>query len=135
MVLALALAVGLPIWLVGRRSTRESEPLILGAVVVWMLLVSPVAEDHYFSLYVLPAACALAALLAAERSKRRFGYAILTLVGLLNVGSVVDRRFETYGAVFWGGLLLLFLLLYIARSEEDATQATLREYGEHVGND
>jgi hypothetical protein len=138
MVLALALAVGLPIWLVGRRSTRESEPLILGAVVVWMLLVSPVAEDHYFSLYVLPAACALAALLAADRSmgkSRQFGYAILTVVGLLNVGSVIDRRFETYGAVFWGGLLLLFLLLYIARSEGDETQAALREYGEHVGND
>jgi len=60
---------------------------------------------------------------------------ILTVVGLLNVGSVIDRRFETYGAVFWGGLLLLFLLLYIARSEGDETQAALREYGEHVGND
>jgi hypothetical protein len=115
--------------------TRESEPLILGAVVVWMLLVWPVAEDHYFSLYVLPAACALAALLSADRSKRRFGYAVLTVVGLLNVGSVIDRRFETYGAVFWGGLLLLFLLLYIARYEENLSRTALREYGEHVGND
>ena len=33
---------------------------------VWMLLVSPVAEDHYFSLYVLPAAYALAASMGAE---------------------------------------------------------------------
>ena len=119
MVLVLAAALGLPIWLIGRKANAHSEPLILGAVVVWMLLVSPVAEDHYFSLYVLPAAYALAASMGAERSMRRWGYAALAVVGLLNLGAVLDigRRFEIYGAVFWGGLLLLFLLLYLARYE------------------
>ncbi|PYU74479.1 MAG: hypothetical protein DMG49_04615, partial [Acidobacteria bacterium] len=63
MVLTLAAALALPIWLLGRRANAQSEPLILGAVVVWMLLVSPVAEDHYFSLYALPSAYALAALM------------------------------------------------------------------------
>ena len=120
MVLALAGVLALPIWLLGRKTNARSEPLIesliLGAVVVWMLLVSPVAEDHYFSLYVLPVAYALAASMDANRVVRRLGYTILALVGLLNVGAVLDigRRFEIYGAVFWGGLLLLFLLLYLA---------------------
>jgi hypothetical protein len=120
MVMALAAVLALPIWRLGRRANRQAEPLILGAVVVWMLLVSPVAEDHYFSLYVLPAAYALAAAIGAERSTRRLGYAALTVVGLLNVGAVLDlgRGFEIYGAVFWGGVLLLFLLLYLARYEE-----------------
>jgi hypothetical protein len=120
MVLALAAALGLPIWLVGRKANAQSEPLILGAVVVWMLLVSPVAEDHYFSLYVLPAAYALAASMGVERSMRRWGYAVLAVVGLLNLGAVLDigRRFEIYGAVFWGGLLLLFLLVFLARYEQ-----------------
>jgi hypothetical protein len=120
MVLALALALALPIWILGRKPNAQSEPLILGAVAVWMLLVSPVAEDHYFSLYVLPAAYALAALMGADRSTRRLGYTVLAVVGLLNVGAVIDigRRFEIYGAVFWGGLLLLFLLLYLAHYEQ-----------------
>ena len=120
MVLALAAALALPIWLLGRKANAQSEPLILGAVVVWMLLVSPVAEDHYFSLYVLPAAYALAALMDADRWVRRWGYAALTAVDLLNAGAVLDlgRRFEIYGAVFWGGLLLLFLLLYLAHYEQ-----------------
>jgi hypothetical protein len=87
-----------------------------------MLLVSPVAEDHYFSLYVLPAAYALAASMDANRSTRRFGYAMLTVVGLLNVGAVLDlgRGFEIYGAVFWGGILLFGLLLYLAHYEEQS---------------
>jgi hypothetical protein len=124
MVMALAGALALPIWLIGRKANARSEPLgenlILGAVVVWMLLVSPVAEDHYFSLYVLPAAYALAASMGARRPMRRWGYAVLTVVGLLNLGAVLDlgRGFEIYGAVFWGGLLLLFLLLYLARYEQ-----------------
>jgi hypothetical protein len=85
-----------------------------------MLLVSPVAEDHYFSLYVLPAAYALAALMDADRWVRRWGYAALTAVGLLNAGAVLDlgRQFEIYGAVLWGGLLLLFLLLYLAHYQQ-----------------
>jgi hypothetical protein len=120
MVLALAAALALPIWLLGRRANARSEPLILGAVVVWMLLVSPVAEDHYFSLYVLPAAYALTASMDANQSTRRFGYAMLAVVGLLNVGAILDlgRGFEIYGAVFWGGLLLFGLLLYLAHYEQ-----------------
>jgi len=126
MVLALAAALALPIWILGRKANAHSEPLILGAVVVWMLLVSPVAEDHYFSLYVLPAAFALAASMGAGRSARRFGYAALTVVGLLNVGAVLDigRRFEIYGAVFWGGLLLFSLLLYLAHHEQQHPATT-----------
>jgi Glycosyltransferase family 87 len=121
MVLALAAALALPIWLVGRKASERSEPLILGAVVVWMLLVSPVAEDHYFSLYVLPAAYALAAAMGAEHKTRRLAYAVLAIIGLLNVGAVLDlgRGFEIYGAVFWGGLLLLILLLYLARYKQE----------------
>jgi hypothetical protein len=120
MVLTLAAALALPICVLARRANAQSEPLILGAVVVWMLLVSPVAEDHYFSLYVLPSAYALAALMDTRRAARRFGHTSLTVVGLLNVGAVLDigRRFEIYGAVFWGGLLLLFLLLYLVHDQQ-----------------
>jgi hypothetical protein len=127
MVLALAAALGLPIWILGRKANARSEPLILGAIVVWMLLVSPVAEDHYFSLYVLPAAYALLASMGANQSTRRLGYAVLTIVGLLNVGAVLDlgRGFEIYGAVFWGGLLLLFLQLYLARVKQRSAAAIL----------
>jgi hypothetical protein len=128
MVLALAAALALPIWILGRKADAHSEPLILGSVVVWMLLVSPVAEDHYFSLYVLPAAYALAASMDANRLTRRFGYAALTVVGLLNVGAVLDigRRFEIYGAVFWGGLLLFGLLLYLAHYDQQRPVATFQ---------
>jgi hypothetical protein len=128
MVLALAAALALPIWLLGRRANARSEPLILGAVVVWMLLVSPVAEDHYFSLYVLPAAYALAASMDANRFTRRFGYAVLTVVGLLNVGAVLDlgRGFEIYGAVFWGGILLFGSLLYLAYYEQQRPAAAFQ---------
>jgi hypothetical protein len=128
MVLALAAALALPIWILGRKANAHSEPLILGSVVVWMLLVSPVAEDHYFSLYVLPAAYALAASMDANRLTRRFGYAALTVVGLLNVGAVLDigRRFEIYGAVFWGGLLLFGLLLYLAHYDQQRPVATFQ---------
>jgi len=128
MVLALAAALAVPIWFLGRRANARSEPLILGALVVWMLLVSPVAEDHYFSLYVLPVAYALAASMDANRSTRRFGYAILTVVGLLNVGAVLDlgRGFEIYGAVFWGGLLLFGLLLYLAHYEQQRSTAVVQ---------
>ncbi len=129
MVMAVALALALPIWLLGRKADEETEPLILGAVVVWMLLVSPVAEDHYFSLYVLPAGYALAASMRAPGLHRRLGYAGLAVMGLLNVGAVLDlgRGFEIYGAVFWGGLVLLALLLHLAyyapRQWRDATRA------------
>lgn len=125
MVLALAAALGLPIWILGRKADPRSEPLILGAVVVWMLLVSPVAEDHYFSLYVLPAAYALFAAMGASQSARRAGYVVLAIVGLLNGGAVLDlgRGFEIYGAVFWGGLLLFFLLLYLARWQQRGLSA------------
>jgi hypothetical protein len=120
MVLALAAVLAFPVWVLGRKANARSEPLILGAVVVWMLLVSPVAEDHYFSLYVLPAAYALVASMNAKLSLRQIGYAALTVVGLLNVGAVLDlgRNFELYGAAFWGGLLLLFLLLYLAHYQQ-----------------
>ncbi len=116
LVIAVALALALPIWLVGRKANSETEPLILGAIVAWMLLVSPVAEDHYFSLFVLPAAYALAASMRASALHRRLGYLGLALVGLLNIGAVVDlgRGFEIYGAVFWGGLILMMLLLHLA---------------------
>ena len=129
MVLALAAVLAFPIWVLGRKANARSEPLILGAVIIWMLLVSPVAEDHYFSLYVLPAAYALVASMNANPSVRQIGYAALAVVGLLNVGAVLDlgRNFELYGAVFWGGLLLLFLLLYLARYEQrPAAAAVLR---------
>jgi Glycosyltransferase family 87 len=128
MVLALAAVLALPIWLLGRKGNAGSEPLILGAIVVWMLLVSPVAEDHYFSLYVLPAAYALAVLMGTKGSTRRFGYTMLTLVGLLNIGAVLDlgRGFEIYGAVFWGGLLLFALLLYLAYYEQRHPVAMLQ---------
>ena len=127
MVLALAAALALPIWIVGRKTNLHAEPLILSAVVVWMLLVSPVAEDHYFSLYVLPAAYALAAAMGAEPKTRRLAYAVLAIVGLLNVGAVLDlgRGFEIYGAVFWGGLLLLILVLYLARYGQKRPSARL----------
>ena len=128
MVLAIAAALALPIWFLGRRANARSEPLILGALVVWMLLVSPVAEDHYFSLYVLPAAYALAASMDANQSTRRFGYAMLAVVGLLNVGAILDlgRGFEIYGAVFWGGLLLFGLLLYLAHYEQHLPAAAFQ---------
>jgi len=65
----------------------------------------------------------------AQGLHRRLGYAGLTIVGLLNVGAVVDagRGFEIYGAVFWGGLILLMLLLHLAyyapRQQRDARRA------------
>jgi hypothetical membrane protein len=66
----------------------------------------------------------------ANQSTRRFGYAILTVVGLLNVGAVLDlgRGFEIYGAVFWGGLLLFGLLLYLAHYVRQRSTAAVQRH-------
>jgi glycosyl transferase family 87 len=113
----LAAVMALIIWLVGRRPRPHAERLILGAVVVWMLLISPVAEDHYFAILLLPLAYATAELMARPKSRlTNWGYGCLAVYGILNLACVLDRRFEIYGAVGWTAVMLWVLLLYLARS-------------------
>jgi len=112
---AIALVSAAAIWLVGRRATPAAELDILAAAMVWMLLVSPVSEDHYFAVLLLPLTIAVAELGAVpDGFLKTLGRGSLWAFGALNIAAVIDRRFEVYGAVFWSGALLLTLMLWLA---------------------
>jgi hypothetical protein len=82
---------------------------------VWMLLVSPVSEDHYFAVLLLPLTIAIAELCTIRDGLlKTLGRWSLWVFGALNIAAVSDRRFEVYGAVFWSAALLLILMLLLA---------------------
>jgi hypothetical protein len=124
---AIALVSAAAIWLVGRRATPEAELDILAAAMVWMLLVSPVSEDHYFAVLLLPLTIAVAELSSVRDGLlKTLGRGSLWVFGALNIAAVSDRRFEVYGAVFWSGALLLILMLWLARWRSSAEHAPAR---------
>jgi hypothetical protein len=84
-----------------------------------MLLISPVAEDHYYAMLLLPAACVVAEVESAPKSARKsLGIIALVIYGVVNFSAMFGHPFEYYGVVCWAALLLLFLTLYLERTTE-----------------
>ena len=125
----LAAALAAIIWLVTRSAQPQAENLVLGAVLIWMLLVSPVAEDHYYSMLLLPAAFAVAEVVAAPNSRRKsWGIAALIVYGVVNFSAMFGHTFEYYGVVCWAAVLLLLLTLYLTRNFQPSGRARLNKY-------
>lgn len=103
------------IWWIGRRRNEATEPLILAAVVVWMLVVSPVSEDHYYTLLIFPLTIAVCYFLKSESKQVAVpGTLILVCFGIMNAVPIFYREFEFWGSVSWAAVLLWLLLLYLA---------------------
>jgi hypothetical protein len=105
------------IWLAARGATPQVENLILGAVLIWVLLVSPVAEDHYYAMLLLPAAFAVSEVVSSPSSKRKtIAQAALVIYGVVNFSAMFGHPFEYYGVVCWAAVLMLILMLYLVRT-------------------
>ncbi len=97
----------------GRPGRPHSELLVVCAVLAWMLLVSPVSENHYFVLLLLPLT-ALAGLSrqSSETSLRRIARGTLILFAAL---CIPGKAGEYYGPLCWGTLVTWGVLLTAAR--------------------
>jgi hypothetical protein len=125
-----AALMGCAILWAGWKRNAAAEPAILGAYMTWMLVASPVSEDHYYTMLLLPAAVAVArAWTATDPQDFRIGRACLWAFAALNVAAVVYRRFELWGSVCWAAVLLWILLLYLARVARLQSQASPRGIG------
>jgi alpha-1,2-mannosyltransferase len=114
-----AVILGGGIWFAMRGAKSASENLVLGAALIWMLLVSPVAEDHYYAMLLLPAAYVVAEVESAPKSARkRLGIIALVIYGVVNFSAMLGHPFEYYGVVCWAALLLLALTFYLVRTTE-----------------
>jgi len=126
----LAGLMGCAILWTGRKRRAAAEPVILGAYMTWMLVASPVSEDHYYTLLLLPVAIAVAQVWTASDPRvLRIGRAALWIFGALNVAAVIYRRFELWGTVCWSAVLLWILLLYLARVAPNQAHAIQRGTG------
>jgi alpha-1,2-mannosyltransferase len=120
----LAGLMGCAILWTGRKRVAAAEPAILGAYMTWMLVASPISEDHYYTLLLLPMTIAVAYVwTAADPRAFRIGRASLWVFGGLSVAAVVYRRFELWGVVCWSAVLLWLLLLYLARVAPTESQS------------
>ncbi len=112
----IGLIMAAAIWLAGRRERPDRELLVISAVIVWMLLVSPMAEDHYFVILLLPLTVAVAVVIrAADETMRRITVIGLTVFAALNVACVIYRPFELYGAITCASVILFALILLLMR--------------------
>ena len=115
--LSAAISLGMlgAIWLVGRRLPPDSELLILSAFLVWLLLVPPVSESHYFLLLFLPLAELTAiALREVERKKPGMILVVLAAFVVSSVVALVFPRLQLYGQLCWASLLVWAALLAVA---------------------
>jgi hypothetical protein len=113
----IAVVLAAVIWLMTRSAGPQAENLVLGAALIWMLLISPVAEDHYYAMLLLPAAFAVAAVVSSPNSARKtLGRAALIVYGVVNFSAMFGHTFEYYGVVCWAAILLLLLMLYLVRT-------------------
>jgi Glycosyltransferase family 87 len=121
---AAALLMAAILWWLGRRANSVAEPWVVGAYMTWMLLVSPVSEDHYYSMLLLPVSLAVAAMVTTPRARlRRAGAIFLAVFAALNLAAVIYRPFELWGSICWATLLLWLLLLYLVKLTETTVAA------------
>lgn len=99
------IAMAVVMLLVARRCRNHS--LLLSAMMCWILLVSPVSENHYFALLLLP----LTLLFVLHRQiEARVALAVFIVLHLLWHGFQWPQY---YGGVCWGTLALWIALMLI----------------------
>jgi hypothetical protein len=110
-----AIAILAVIGLVGWHPRPRSEPLIVSAVLVWMILVAPLSEFHYLLVLLLPM-MALIFVAAHEADRRtrwlaRASLAAFAAASLLTVGFV---PLQQIGLLCWAMIGLWGVLLTAA---------------------
>ena len=120
MAMVIGLAMAGAIWLVGRRAARDSELLIISAILVWTLLVPPVSESHYFVMLLLPlAALTLLATRETDATTRILTRVVLILFGAVSLVAGNIKSLQHYGPLCWATLALwAVLLLVVARRNQ-----------------
>ena len=122
--IGIGLAAATAIWLVGRRVRPDSEMFIAGASLIWMLLVPPVSESHYFVMLLWPVT--LVTYVAGDRRDAflqivaRVTLTVFTAVGVL---TVCFSSLQKYGLLCWASLGLLGVLLLAAVRESSLLPA------------
>jgi len=99
------LAMAAVMLLVARRC--RDKAILLSAVLCWMLLISPVSENHYFSLLLLP----LTVLFALHR--RNEARVALAFFIVTHLWWHCFQWPQVYGAVCWGTLGVWIALMLI----------------------
>lgn len=98
--------------LVGRSKRGHNELLVLCAVFAWMLLVSPVSENHYFVLLLMPLTALVS--LAARSPDATTCWAARLAVILFAALNLMGKAIEYYGPLCWGTLFLWAAILTAA---------------------
>jgi hypothetical protein len=112
-IVAIALLFGISFDAVMPRvRRRQIEPLEFGALLILMLLFTPLAFGYLFSWLMLPLALLLHTLLSGEHT-RITAPLILTATILLAATAAAPRVMQIYGSV-----LLAALALYVAIAAE-----------------
>jgi hypothetical protein len=124
----LAIGIGLMmigvIWLVGRQAPQDCELLTISSVLIWMLLVSPVSETHYFVLLLLPLVTLTAlAMSTSDTRTRQLLRGVLVLFGMVSLLSAISRPLQTYGLLCWATLVLWVALLFVALRRQQSTRS------------
>jgi hypothetical protein len=127
---AISALMACAIWWLGRRGSNATEPLILAAFITWMLVVSPVSEDHYYTLLIFPLTVAVCYVLKSGSERTLLlGTLCFVCFGLMNWVPIFYREFEVWGSVSWAAVLLWLLLLYLARVGITSKPASPRGIG------
>jgi hypothetical protein len=109
------LAMAVVMLLVARRC--RDQRWLLSAVICWMLLVSPVSENHYFALLLPP----LTVLVAARRFAA--SRAVLAFFVATHILWHCFSRVQVWGGICWGTVALWGALMFLAWRGEEVRDA------------
>lgn len=108
----------------GRQAPGTAESLLCGAFIVWALLISPIAESHYFGALVLPLTLLLGCVEQGPQTRRR-KTGILVAGTVIMVLAMVLLREDATSILIW--LLCMYFIVKLtpvsgrdARSREGA---------------
>jgi len=104
------------------RVQGDTELLVAAAAIIWMLLVPPVSETHYFVALLWPVAMLTAeARGGATADTRRLSGMALHAFAVASLVAIFVRSVQFYGLLCWGtlGLWVALLMLTHRRSRTD----------------
>jgi hypothetical protein len=117
--IATALAVVMMIVTVwsARRARADTEMLVVSMVIVWMLLVPPVSESHYFIALLWPLTILTAEARGnPEACSRKLACVALIVFGVVGFIATCVKSAQFYGTLCWGTLgLWATLAILVAR--------------------
>jgi len=104
----------------GWHYQTERELYFVSAYLVWLLLITPVSETHYFIVLLLP----LMALVAAARSHpdavaRHMATLALVYFGVAAYSMEVVPGMKKVGSLCWGSLAVWAALLFVAKRRKN----------------